>query len=1035
MASRGSQQAQDEITWQTVGVALGGSGLDLRQPSQPTVLTELLNARFVDDRTIEARSGHIGRTVQDSSDFAPLGPDYRVSDTWVYGHGIRVDTDNAASWENAHHPMAGRGAATFRWGNEDAVLTGDRLIVMRDGTGLGSSVHWDRTGANSLPQGIPAFLPVQMDSTPPAAIGGEYVDTCLTDTLRGYIHNGTLLVTAWILDRTTGAVINEAEISGVSNDPVETRIVNSGGTIVAIWRDYTDRLIYYTHWTGVTWAAVNHFGSNVYAWDLAVTPTGFTVAWRQGSPGADALKLGAFVREIPSTVYPFASTITTSGTVNGPVAVAVSPGGDVGILYSTASGLETKTLNSTLTETLGNVAPLDVNVGPWNRGLAICSRGLKGPDGNYTWVAHASRADDVGVQSWEFAAGTIRTAQRHNATLASRSFLVGDEVFCWLRSTCAGTHYLLAGHDEIAGYCDREVAVSRTTHDDNYGIPAVTSDPLNPNVFTWTRPYNTGQSYLRGGNVHTGDIDFSAEPTIVEYGRSIYISGCSVRNWDGVVLGHAGFQDYPTVKTITTDISGVLTPGAGSYFFRVYIVKYNARGERFCSAAETSGELVLTGTDNNATVVINQPSSVTEDCTLEIYRTEAGGTTFYLDGTVDVDPTVATVNFTVQNTDAQIISQPADPHAAGVGQISEIETFGPLGCSLIAVAGDRIWGAGGLVPAGLVQFSLLKEDGSGAGFDDLAGFQAVDNEGGAITSVAALNDTTVIFQLQKLYVIAGTGPDNYGRGAFSIPQIVLTDGAVNHYGTIATQLGLGYWGALGPRILTSAFSVQPISAPVRILAETITPTGARVNLARQEVTWYTSTGDALLMCYSDGTIRWARWIGLPVAGVSRDTILTTDGRLLEEDETAVGDAGQPFDFVWQSGEMRPEQILGGATQVRAVGVSGKYLGEHELDIRVFYNGSPLWIDHWVWEPEVDTWLTPGSTFATLTPATIDGLNPLDHSGAYLTHKRTSRQDCHTFRVRASDFEVQGPTYIPFELTAELGSRGGLGRVPVNTFSS
>ena len=108
MSARSSQAEADAITWQTTGVRLGTQGLDLREPSDPGALIELLNARFQDDRTVRPREGHHGTLVYDGADFAPLGNTYQVSDNWVYGHGMQVSSLNAAGWENAHHPIAGR---------------------------------------------------------------------------------------------------------------------------------------------------------------------------------------------------------------------------------------------------------------------------------------------------------------------------------------------------------------------------------------------------------------------------------------------------------------------------------------------------------------------------------------------------------------------------------------------------------------------------------------------------------------------------------------------------------------------------------------------------------------------------------------------------------------------------------------------------------------------------------------------------------------------------------------------------------------
>jgi hypothetical protein len=1043
---RSNQRDADEVTYQTIGVPLGLSGLDLREPVEPGSLTRLLNARFSDEKSIRQRNGHEGVLIRDDSGLAPLGSSYGVSGDWVFGHGATVSTDNASSWAGAHHPFPNRGAGTLRFNGADILWTGDRLLISAgDGEAArGSSPFWNRsTSTTPLARGIPAYLPLQTDGTPPDAISGSYVETALTTTLRAFAEcSGTGDVTAWIVDRATNVVIDKSVVSETDSSPVEVRIINSNDTVVVIWRDYDSRVLYKNHWTGSAWSGEDVIRSDVYAFDVCPVPGGFYLLWREGNPTADALKIGAYTGTRTSgATFTFDTEVTTDTTPAGPVALDVAANGQVGVLYE-GTGLHFRVFNESLTAVTAWAA-LDNN-SSWAGGISLRARGLLKSSGEYGWVIHACRSAELGVKIAEatISAGvaSFNSVTRFNSVLASKSWLAGDEVFCWLRSTCADTHYLVAGtvpQPQVCGYADREEATTRTTHDNNLAIPMVSADPLDERglTFTWARPFDTGQDYSRAGNVRVGDIDLLPRTTFVQYGKSVYSSGSAVRNWDGVELGDAGFQDYPTVSSTSQGTDGSLE-ALGEYYFRVYAVRYNKRGERFQSPALTTSKVTLESGKDAATLTIKTlPSTNHEDIVYEVYRTEHLGTTFYLDGTVDNDLTAATVTYTSRGSDADLIDNLGDSHAPGIGQLAEIEEMGPVGCAILAVSGDRLWGIGGQVAPGLAQFSKLKEDGEGAGFDALGGFQSVDTEGGNLTSVHPLNDTTVIHQERRLFVVAGTGPDNYGRGAFSVPQIVLADGAITHFGCALIQLGAVYWGADGPRLLTTGFQVRNISAPVRPLAATLEPSGCRANLSGHEVMWYTEDGTALLWSYLGDNSRWAQWSGLHIAGCSDDVLCTTDGRLLYEDPDAVGDDGQTFAFVWAMARLRPEQVLGGFTLLRDVGVVGRFDGPHRLRFRIYYNGSPLWTDEWIWEPTTDTWLATADDYADLTPAEIDALTTVDRSGGYMTHKRVSRQNCQFFEVEVSNIEATGPTYTPHELTLELGARGGMGRVPVNTFTT
>lgn len=1040
MGDRSSQQDQDAIAWHTAGIRLGTAGLDLREPADPGALTRLLNARFLDERSIGQRDGHTGQTVRDNSDLAPLGGGYSVSGNWVFGHGATISSLNAAGWENAHHPFPGVAQHTFTHRGADVVWTGDRLIVPRDENhgGLGASAFWSRASTVKK-YGIPAYLPLQTDSNPPAAVSGDYVETCLTARHRVVVQADGALLTAWVLDRDTSAVLDTTEISGASNNPVNPRVVNSADTPVVIWRDGTSRVMYMNYWTGTQWAGASVLQADVYSFDVCPVAGGFYIAWREGSPSTAVAKVGYFSR-VTTQSTPFTYGTALSGiTPTGVIALDVSPSGQLGILCD-ATGLQFRVYSDSLSPVTGwTLASAGAG---YSGGVSVRARGLRNSGGQYPWVVHLCRSDSVVVILEGNISGgsiTFTSTSRHNSKLASKSWRAGDEVFCWLRSACAGTHYLVAGslpNPEICGYADREEAIERVSSDDNYAVPLVAADPLDPLnlTFTWIRPFNTGQTYDHGGNVRIGDIKMRPEITSCQFGKCVYLSGSAVRCWDGVRLGDAGFQDYPTVSSVAQGTGGGLT-ALGKHFIRIYAVRYNARGERFQSAALTHGAVELTGSNTKFTATIKTlPSTNHDDVIFECYRTENLGTTFYLEGVVANNLTAGTVTFEFTMSDATLRTQVGDSHAAGVTAISEIEEFGPLGCSVLAVSGDRMWGIGGQVPPGNAQFSKLKEDGEGAGFDALAGFQVVDTEGGEITSIHPLNDTTVTHQARRLFVIAGTGPDNYGRGSFTIPQIMLADGATHHAGYALTQMGAVFWGQDGPRLLDTSFRVTNISAPIRALAKTLTPSGARARLSEHEVVWYTRSGEALLWSYLEGS-RWAQWSGLNVAGCSQDALATTDGRLLRQDSKASGDAGQPFAFVWTTGNLRADQVLGGSTNLRSVGLVGKFEGDHRLRFRVYYNGSPLWTDEWIWSPTDKTWLISGGGYAALTPAQIDALGPVDRSGGYLTHKRVSRPGCQFFRVEVSNIEADAPTYVPYELTLELGAKGGPGRVPVNTFST
>lgn len=1064
MPPRNSNQDTDGTVWATAGVRLGEYGMDLRRPSEPPALADLLNARFINERTLNRRNGFDGQELRDGESFpvttSGLDP---LSGGWVYGHGQWV-TDNAE-----HYPIHLRGGATFNLGDEQVAWTGDRLLLPQsDGTSaIGSSDFWGRTSNNGPvhPRGIPAHLPLETDTYPPNTVHGDWVEGCATESLRVYVHIVSNAVVATVVDRASGAVLSTTTVTGTSTAPCCPTVLESGGTVVLLFGDTTDHYLRFRYLTGTTWSNEDHLATDAVSYDVAALPgTGFFVMWYTGS----GLKIGIVAGQGTSELIPFGTTLTTSSPVTGPVIALgfCALGIALGVAYQSGTSLVFDEFNTLLTQ----VATFTPRTSWTPQGLTVSARALvyNGTIAPAEWVVHSGdTGGDVQVVSYNSTFGATTTFHRYNSDLISRSFTVGDEVFAWMRSRNSDSLYLLCGatHPYVSGSADREsgvtpkvpggsyiywpqrvlvdplvpAAVNTTlsTGTSTFDLPSVS--PLSTQItqytrWTWTRQYSTGDA-SRTGDALTGDLDFLPRLSVAVYGRSAYLSGSRVKNWDGAALLDAGWDDYPVVSGYAEATGGSLTVG-GTYEWLCRAVRYNAQGERFESPTLVTPSRTLAGSNTKVTLTINPPPATSaDDFTIEVYRTESLGTAFYLEGVISGPFNgAATTTFVSTMADDTLITEKGDPHRAGLGQDSTLEDFAPIGCAFLRTIGDRLWGGGGQLPRGQVQFSKLKDIGFGAGFDDLAGYIQVDNEGGAVTSIADLNDAKVVFEADRIFAFGGEGPNNYGIGEFSTPQLKLAAGAVTDVGTTLCQLGVLYWSAGGPLLLTQGFQVENISSPVRPMTELLTPTGVQVDTARMEVVWYCGRV-AVLLNYMSGSPRWARWSTPDVAGASADRVITVDGRLLTENVDAAGDDTVPFSFMWRSGNIHPESLLQGFTLINRVGVLGEYQGPHQLRMRLFYDAAPLWIEESVWNALAGTWLTSGDDLSSLTPGAIDAsLGGTDHSGGYATHKKVRRQNCHYVSVEVSDLSAQGPTYTPFELSVELGAKPGLGRTPAATFT-
>lgn len=894
--------------------------------------------------------------------------------------------------------------------------------------------------------GIPAFIPVQTETPSPVAITGTVVDTCVDEKLRvlaSSTSDNNVVVTTYARD--TGYQLDQTTFT-LGSAVISLFAVPCGTVPMLVWLRVDHRLEW-SAWNGNGWSAKSAISTVARAVDVTAKPAGCLVLWADNvSPST--LKLGEFVDGATSSShFSFPKSLDTGAyTTHRSVTVGASPNGEIAVAWVGADeGDGTSILLSavyTVNAVLTSSAVLAVGtlVLYPTGGLALTYRGLRNSEGHVPYVVYASIESTAYTKVFEvvstdtartgFVIFVRRSTTWYRMALDTKAFRVGDEVFVWMRGYNSGTRVLMGGvtNAQRCGIADQEEAPAKTHADANLvALSSVCADPLaSDHTWLWARmvsisPYNIP------GNARTGSMDFLPKLSSARYGKSIYIAGSMVRCWDGFELGDAGFHDYPKVASVTPSAAGGVLP-TGTYLLRVYAVRHNKQGESFRSVIVTDTAAV-TGPTGSIALSIN-PVTLTnhDDVSLEVFMTQADGSTYYFNQAVANDRNASTVAVTITGNETL---GDVDPRGPSAGQ--EIEESGPTGCAIITAAGDRLWCVGGQVPAGTAVFSKLIEPNEGAGFDAVAGFVVLDAEGAKVNSIVGFGDSTVVALMErKVAVINGTGPSNLvGDAGFAAPRLSVADGAINHEGTVALPIGIAYWGITGPRLMQLNDRVEPICEPVLSLTAGMTPTGVRADVAKQEVVWYTAEGPAVLWSYAGQNSRWARWTGLPIAGVSRRYLVTTDGRLLQQASTPRDD-GRRFEFKLGTGIISPEQLLQDYTKIRRIGLAGQYLGPHKVRIAVYFDGSPLWSERYRWEPTVDTWLVEGSTFADLTPAQIDALAPVDKSGGYATHHRTERQTCKYLKVTISDCGDQG--FVPWELSFELGQKPGMSRTAINTFT-
>ncbi len=1023
--ARNSQGTLDELAFQLVSLPIGASGMDARRNDAAT-LVDLVNARFADQMTAERRGGHSGQLLQGSGSFDPTDT---VTSKWVYGNGLVAETaDGAEARVDSHYPIAGKGKGGFNHNGTEVAWTGDRLIA---------------AGKEQR-----AYLPVLVD-TPFEFVGGSHVDVCPFDLGKAMavaVEAGGLV--AVVLDN-DGLLTHRQDLG--SGEVIRLRIVKAGEELVLLFID--DDGFKVSRWNGSAWATPSVVESSSTVFDVTTDDTGCFFAWNEIDGATHVLKAGDIHDGVVGGYFTFGSTLDLSGytlndylkfgmavSVNGRLAYAfTSEGRDIPDVTDMPAGLYCSACDTDLTSAMEPVqlstnSQYQTDGGHATVAWRQLSYGAGMEDYKFAVYANpteqfvATAADSTNiVNGWIVGTSIEETLTIYNARLLSTAFNVGNETFVWMKSLLSTTAFLVGGvgTPQRCAMADREEALFVEVGSPLPKTALRHVQKTGEYTYLWARPFNTG-GYFRRGDIRVGALDFMPAMSTARFAGATYVMGSLVRAWDGYELGDAGFHDYP----LATALGEVANPSTGmpigTYQFRIYPVRYTAAGERMKGVGAVSETITTVALADIDVEVATMPLTNHSDVKLEVYMAYTGRTEFRLVDTLDNDLTVGHIQTNVSMSLNTWLTKPADEHAPTTGTAAVLESFGPLGCSVLCTSGDRLWGAGGQVPPGLVQYSKRYEVNQAAGFSDISSTQVLDATGAAITSLASFSDSALVgFKEKGFYTILGDGPDNYGNGSYDPPNLTVASGAVNHSGTKATPSGVFYWAPEGPRVLTAMNRSEFVGEPVRPLAKDMTPTGVRVELDKGEVIWYTDNGAALLLNFAGQAPRWARWDGVPVVGVSETSLITPNGELWTPSEDEL-DAGRSFSFSFETGNIRLDRALQGGQRVQQIGLTGKWLGEHRVRVNVFYDGAPDWLERIFWTPSESSCLIDQADIEALTPAEIDALNIVDFTGRYDLMARVSRQDCAFVRLLISDLGSRG--FLPQAVTLKIAPKGDRTRI-------
>ena len=510
--------------------------------------------------------------------------------------------------------------------------------------------------------------------------------------------------------------------------------------------------------------------------------------------------------------------------------------------------------------------------------------------------------------------GTLRTFVRRMG-VASRAFDCSGRVYVWLAfagetgAVAGGAAFLLGLRSAFQNayflYRDEDSAsfvappLAKAVAERAGGFSAVAGllpgvQEVTTNVFQWTGierriillgPKQTGYSG-RTPRVIRLTLDSDEARRVARIGRTLYISGGLVMQYDGVGLVEVGFHIAPWDFQMV-NVGGLIPPGTYNYKLSLSWVNGVAERERSTAVVARGIEVPINSTmrfDTTTTpfLYVTHKLNLRSPPSLEYWRTAVNpvaDTPFQLVSSVD-PAFLANPNRYVPNdpSDANapqfednMYDQVPDPNPIPIlpnqvlatkeafpenGQV--LESLPPVPGTIVVATQDRLIMAGLADDPNGIAYSKLRGDGETVAFHPALRL-FLPPDGGPITALAYVNETLFAWKERACFAVPGDGFDNLGGGDNYGPGrvISLDVGAESQEAIATTPMGVVFKSLKGWYLLDRSFNCRYIGEAVREFDSEVVK-GAHVVESQHQVRIYTSSR-VLVWDYDERVNQWASW--------------------------------------------------------------------------------------------------------------------------------------------------------------------------------
>jgi hypothetical protein len=1020
--------------------------------------------------------------------FANPGLDY----SWLHGYGI-VDTyaNTATSVSVGSFPTSSQLQAGVLWG---AFTRDDEALL------------WDGFRVYSAPDSMTSdFATVSTPAVFPALRGGPIAKSINGQIRPDLADNGVIKTVAWVhsgaayrsvFDSNTGAcLVNEEAVSGLAS-AVSLRVLTLGDWTHLIINDNTSELTMRS-WhqdtpSRTTTTSLGDITQPVFDVDKIYEANDGNAAAIIARINAGAVECTVINRSgtVQSTWTP-----AITGTPDNVTIATSQDTAEVAIVWQITGTFQVRFCTYSPWSGASVSAIMDVGAASTAKGRITVAANWLRINGVSSWTAYVedSHTNYQKVQVYAIASAVSLTTTRYATCLASHAFRCGQRTYVW----CQGDQEVYVKQPTWF-LCDEKLlpigkvlfglayAEDTTTVFTMPGVNWTGETYPNPTPSKDRLVFMGALGYRQRANTSTDTPDPNGvwlEPSIFEYkldflpyirtaqaGRSTYIAGAQLWEYDGTALNEAGFHLAPENFTVSQGAAGNLL-ATKTYSWRIDLCYKNAQNEEIRSWSsivtlantENPGEVETPTTFKAELVIPHVPMTRRDNAYFLIYRTEGNGTEYYLVSSRDPAQSGAAENgfelnarsaesytFTDNLADTTLIQREYHPaNATGY-----LQPFSAPACEVVAAGRDRLWVAGGELAPGEIAPSRYFQPGEVPLFTPALNIQ-IDRNNEPITAIGFVGEVAAFFRKTSAYTMESEGPDNLGQGVWGYPRLALADvGAVSQESLALAGEGLYFQSPAGIRVITPGGGLRPpgaglvggLGTDVDTLASIGTYAAAVVVPEHSQIRWYSRDPDqpTLVVDYTKNV--WTTWTGLTTTGavfwLPGNTVFLArgDGHLWRENPDKFLDGDRTYEMVIKTAWLHAAG-MGDYLRARRFALFGEGSDGLSLRYRVYYDERPFHTDEGL-VSFVGT--NPTSKFNPSTWGSVSwGFGPWgDESaesntgsgsglwfrdGVFRFRRRFDRQKCSVFAIEFSD-QGSNASFTPVVLALELGLKPGLDRI-------